>query len=530
MPEVQTLIEMLEARAKDTPSKVAFTWEGTAWSFADLWQSVNRFGGHIRGAAVEPGDRVVLALPNGPEFFSAFYGTQRAGALAVPLFPGSGTARILAMANRCGARTIVVHSAELASRREELASSSQSGDIHMISTSECSGAAPATQFPAVAPDDIAFIQYTSGSTGVPKGVMLSHRGLLINIRQLIEGMRITPDDRFVSWLPVFHDMGLILKTMVPFYLTAELHLLPTNLSNVGVWLDTIQRRKGTLTAAPDFAYRMCLRYVRNPGAYDLSSLRVALNAAEPVRLRTIQEFERNFGLRNVMIPGYGLAEATVGVCTWIPGTPVKADGRGILSVGKPFRDIQIRIVTDGEPLAAGQVGEIMIQSPANTRGYFDSRDDTERLFWNESYIRTGDMGYLDEDGCLYVTGRAKNIIKHAGSTIFPQEVEEIVDRLPAVRRSAAVGIDRGGAEGEQVYVFAEMRKSKPPTEDELYACTLDTVQAVFKQLGARPGRIYFLKPHAIPLTHNGKIQYISLKDSYLDGSLRRAGAILFPDY
>jgi acyl-CoA synthetase (AMP-forming)/AMP-acid ligase II len=522
----QTLIELLEIRAQDTPSKAAFVWNGEPCRFADLWSSVNRFAGYLHETGIAPGDRVVLALPNGPEFFFAFYGTQRAGALAVPLYPGSGSARILSMAIRCGARAIVVPSNDLAARRCDIPAAGPS----VISTSESAGHSSNLSFPEVRPEDIAFIQYTSGSTGAPKGVMLTHRGLLINIRQLIEGMQITAEDRFVSWLPVYHDMGLILKTMVPFYLAAELFLLPTSLTNVRVWLEAIQQCRATLTAAPDFAYRLCLRYVRNPGDYDLSSLRVVLNAAEPVRYRTIQDFERAFALKNVMIPGYGLAEATVGVCTWTPSTPAIVDERGIVAVGRPFRNIHIEIVENEVPVEAGQIGEIVIQSPANTSGYYDSREDTERLFWRKSYIRTGDLGYLDSEGRLFVTGRAKNIIKHGGETIFPQEIEEIAERLPIVRRSAAVGIDKGGAEGEQLFVFAELKKSKPPTEDELYAASLDVVQAIQQQLGTRPGRVYFLNPHAIPLTYNGKIQHSYLKELYLSGRLHQEGEIVFPAY
>ena len=529
-PAAQNLIELLEIRAKETPSKAAFIWEGEPCSFADLWNAVNRFGTHLRQKGIASGDRIVLALPNGPEFFFAFYGTQRAGALAVPLYPGSGTARILAMATRCGARAIVVPSKDLTARCGEVHAAGLSADLSVVSTAESADHSSNFSFPQVSPEDVAFIQYTSGSTGVPKGVLLSHRGLLINIRQLIEGMQITPRDRFVSWLPVYHDMDLILKTMMPFYLAAKLFLLPTSLANVRVWLEAIQQCRATLTAAPDFAYRLCLRYVRNPGDYDLSSLRIALNAAEPVRNRTIQDFERAFGLKNVMIPGYGLAEATVGVCTWTPSTPTITDERGIVGVGRPFRDIHVEIVKNEMPVEAGQIGEIMIQSPANTSGYYDSPEDTERLFWRKSYIRTGDLGYLDSEGRLFVTGRAKNIIKHAGETIFPQEIEEIVERLPIVRRSAAVGIDKGGAEGEQLYVFAELKKSRHPTEDELYAASLDVVQAIQKQLGTRPGRVYFLNPHAIPLTYNGKIQHSNLKELYMSGRLHQEGGIVFPHY
>jgi len=526
----QTLIELLEIQAKESPSKAAFTWNGEPCTFAGLWKDVCRFGAYLRDSGTETGDRIVLAVPNGPDFFPSFYGAQRAGAIAVPLFPGSGAARIVSMALRCGARTIVVPSQDLEARRAEVASCAAAIGMSVTSTQEGSGASPEARFPEAAPDDIAFIQYTSGSTGIPKGVQLSHRGLLVNIRQLIDGMKITPQDRFVSWLPVYHDMGLILKTMVPFYLAAELFLLPTNLTNVRVWLDCIQRCRGTFTAAPDFAYRLCLRYVRNPHDYNLSSLRVALNAAEPVRLSTVREFEKAFRLENVVIPGYGLAEATVGVCTWTPSTPVVADPHGIVCCGPPFKGIRIQIVEKDSPVEAGQIGEIMIQSPANTPGYYDSREATDHLFWRDNHIRTGDLGYLDGEGRLYVTGRAKNIIKHAGETIFPQEIEELVERTPAVRRSAAVGVDKGGVEGEQLYVFAELKKSRPPSEEELYSASLGIVEAIQLHLGTRPGRVYFLKPHSIPLTHNGKIQHAGLREAYLTGRLREAGDIIFPEY
>lgn len=525
-----TLTELLEMRAMETPSKAAFTWEGQPCQYDALWNAVRRFGAHLQSIGVERGDRVVLALPNGPDFFFAFYGAQLAGAIPVPLFPGSGSARILTMAGRCGARLIVVPASDLEARRAAVPSSDRKEDLRVISTSDGPATLRDGKFPAIAPEDIAFIQYTSGSTGIPKGVLLTHRGLLVNVRQLIDGMQITPRDRFVSWLPVYHDMGLILKTMVPFYLAAELFLLPTNLTNVRVWLEAIQRHGGTFTAAPDFAYRLCLRYIRNPQAYDLSRMRVALNAAEPVRYSTIRDFEQTFGLRNVMIPGYGLAEATVGVCTWTPCTPVKVDSRGIVGVGRPFRDIRIEIVENDAVVEAGHIGEIVVTSPANTPGYYEDREESKRLFRNGKSIRTGDLGYLDADGCLFVTGRAKNIIKHAGETIFPQEVEEIAERLPMVRRSAAVGVDKGGVEGEQLYVFAELKKSKPLSEDELYDASLEMVQAIQQQFGTRPGRIYFLKPHAIPLTFNGKIQHASLKELYLSGLLRQQGEIVYPHY
>jgi acyl-CoA synthetase (AMP-forming)/AMP-acid ligase II len=516
----RTLVDLLEQRAALTPDRAAFLWDDQPCSFEALWAGVNRFAVLLRDAGVAPGDRVLIRLANGPDFFHAFYGALRAGAIAVPLFPASGVARVAALARMCGASVLV-------------RSGSDGEDVpglRAVTVADSAGCPAHADVPAVSPDDIAFLQYTSGSTGSPKGVMLSHQGLLTNIGQLVEGMAITDADCFVSWLPVYHDMGLILMTMVPFYLGAKLVLLPTSLANPRPWLVAITRHRGTLTAAPDFAYRLVLRYVRDPAAYDLSSLRLALNAAEPVRPRTIEDFERAFGLRNAVIAGYGLAEATVGVSTWAPGTPPLVDARGVVSVGRPFRDIDIQIIEDGEPLAAGRVGEIAVCSPANTRGYYNDPAETARLYWRDTYIRTGDLGYLDDQGRLFVTGRLKNIIKHGGETIFPQEAEQIADGLPFVRRSAAVGIDSGGAEGEQLYVFAEVFKPGGYGEAELQAAAVDLVQAIHAQLGVRPGRVYLLPPHSIPITYNGKTQHAALRDQYQSGDLRARKAILFPGY
>jgi len=516
-----TLTDLLDERAGRTPAQAAFYWDDQPVSYAHLRDGVNRFAVLLGEYGVARGDRVLIRLANGPDFFQAFYGALRAGAIAVPVFPASGSERIAALARLCDARVLV---APRAADEDDIPG------VRAVSVAESDTRPAFGSFPEVAPDAVAFLQYTSGSTGLPKGVMLSHHGLLTNIGQLIAGMSITADDCFVSWLPVYHDMGLILMTMVPFFLGAKLVLLPTSLANARPWLGSIERYRGTLTAAPDFAYRLAVRYVRDPSSYDLSSLRLALDAAEPVRPRTIEGFERAFRLRNVVIAGYGLAEATVGVCTWTPGMPPLVDDRGVVSVGRAFPDVDIQIIEHDELLPAGKNGEIVVRSPANTRGYFSDEAETARLFWRESYIKTGDLGYLDEAGRLFVTGRLKNIIKHGGETIFPQEAEQIADHLPFVRRSAAVGIDSGGPEGEQLYVFVEVSKVAGLDESALHESAVGVVEAIHAQLGLRPGRVYLLRPHGVPLTHNGKIQHAALRQQYLSGELRASNAILFPAY
>jgi acyl-CoA synthetase (AMP-forming)/AMP-acid ligase II len=527
--EYPTLIKMLARQAQARPDQVAFTFEGKPTTFGEMWLGVNQFGSYLLDLGVQPGQTVVLAVPNSAEFFAAFYGVQRMGGIAVPLFPGSGPERIFSIAHLCDTEVVVAPSPTPQAVLEQVRSLATDHDLRVVTVSDSLTANPEADFPEIQPVDIAFLQYTSGSTGNPKGVMLSHDNLITNIVQMILGMEITVADIFVSWLPVYHDMGLILKTMVPFYLGGLTHLLSTNLTNIHPWLDAIQTHQATFTAAPDFAYRLSLRHI-NPANYDLTSLRVALNAAEPVRAQTMEEFEVKFGLDGVMVAGYGLAEATVGVSMWTPGSRPRIDARGFVSVGPTFPEVDVKIVSEGVECDHNEIGEIMICSAANSGGYYHNPTATAALFEPEGYFHSGDLGYLDPDGYLYIVSRQKNIIKLGGETISPREIEEIIDVHPEVRFCAAVGIDKGRIEGEQAYVFAEIRKTRSKTENDLFELSLELVQAIHDRMGFRPGRVYLLKRKSIPKTHNGKIQHLKLKEHYLSGALRETGKIVYPEY
>ena len=324
LDQFETLTELLAYRADVSSKKIAFTFNGVPCTFEELWHGVNHFAALLQKLGIEKHECVVIAVPNSKEFFFAFYGTQRAGGIPVPIFPGSGTERIFVIASLCNAKVIVIPWRIAAMEVLEIQQMGVSRGVSVVTVEQSIGESQEYDFPTIQPEDVAFIQYTSGSTGNPKGVMLTHANLLTNIRQMIAGMEISEHEIFVSWLPVYHDMGLILKTMVPFYLAAETHLLPTDLRDVRPWLETIQTHKATFTAAPDFAYRLVTNRVQ-PDEYDLSSLRVALNAAEPVRATTIHDFEKRFGLKHVMTAGYGLAEATVGVSMSRPGQSPNVD-------------------------------------------------------------------------------------------------------------------------------------------------------------------------------------------------------------
>jgi fatty-acyl-CoA synthase len=355
-------------------------------------------------------------------------------------------------------------------------------------------------------------------------VAITHAALVANANQLIDGMGITRKERFVSWVPVYHDMGLILMTVVPMLIGAETHLLPTSLTDIDAWLETIEQRRGTLTAAPDFAWRLVLRRPLKR-TYDLGSLRFAIDAAEPVRAATLEELYSRFGLGGVMASGYGLAEVTVAVSITRPGKRPKVDAKGNVSVGPPFRGVDVEVRREGARLPAGEPGQIWVRSIANSEGYFQDPEATAQLFDPKGFLSTGDVGYLDADGEIFVLGRAKNSIIVAGRTIAPREVEEAAETSPGVRFSAAVAIDGGERAGEQIGVFAEVA-DPAAARDELERMAREIVAAVDEKVGVRPFQVVLLKPRTIPLTYNGKVQHSRLREAWRDGSLERSGAVL----
>jgi len=522
-----TLRELIVQRGEVTPQQVAFHFGDERFSYGQILSRAKSLAAALAEIGVGQGDRVVLILPNGPDFFYAFYACMLLGAVAVPVFPETAPERNFKIAGLCQASCMIIPPDR--SDRDAFTSMGQVQNLPVL-FSDAAAQAPLA-LPRLDRDDLAFLQFTSGSTGDPKGVMLTHANLITNVKQLIAGMSISKDDVFVSWLPVYHDMGLILMTLVPFYLGAKLVLLPTSLASVAAWLKKIQEHQGSFTAAPDFAYRLCLRYIKKLAHLDITSLRVALNAAEPVRASTIRNFEKAFSLENVVIAGYGLAEATVGVCTWYPGKPLREDARGLVSVGPAFSDVELEIVDEsGDTMEAGRVGRIAIRSKAATRGYYNNPTATAKLFLDNGFFDSGDLGYLDEEGHLFISGRRKNVIISAGRTIANQEVEETIDALPCVKLSMATGIDKGHSEGEQVYLFAEIRRGASMDEEALEDICREIVCATHEKLGFRPGRVYLVRSGTIPRTYNGKLQHLKLKRDYLCGQLREQGRILFPNY
>ena len=507
-----TLTDMMRRRATLTPALQYFTLFGETVTYGRLWEQSARYAAGLAKAGVTAGDKVALIYPTCAEFFYTFFGILRLGAVPVPLYPTLGveaTAHILRDSEARAVATIgwfrkgVDDSVALAP-----------GVRAVVEPNDLDVDAPAAAEVEAHADDLAFIQYTSGSTGNPRGVMLTHRNVVETIHFMAEGAGITAEDRVVSWLPLYHDMGLIGCSFTPPLTATPIWLLPPDLRNPKEWLSLITQVKATFTVSPDFGYRNCVRNVRDTSDYDLSTLKSALSGAEPVRASTIEAFESHFGIKRIISPCYGLAEATLAVAIWPRGVDLRYDASGrFLSVGRPCRGVSVRICEprrEERPrevvvMDAGVEGEICVKSPGVMKGYYNNPEATAKVLDADDWLRTGDLGFVDEEGYLFITGRLKDIIILAGENVLPADVEEVVDDVPGVRYSAAVGIDSARTGSQRLCVVAEVR-DESATADVLQQIRKDIVGGVHKARGHRPARVLLVHASTIPKTSSGKIQ------------------------
>src|SRR5262245_561409 len=277
-------------------------------TYGHLWREAERHAAGLRRFGIDRGDKVCLIYPTCAEFFYTFFGVLRLGAIPVPLYPTLGVEGTASIFRDSQARAVVTIGWF---RKGVEESAAGAPDLrHVVEPTDLEVDGPAAAFPAVREDDPAFIQYTSGSTGHPRGVVLSHANVCRTVEFMAEAAQLTREDVVVSWLPLYHDMGLIGCCFTPPTIGSPLHLLPPDLRNPRVWLDLVTRVRATFTVSPDFGYRNCVRNIADPSGIDLSSLKQALSGAEPVRLSTIQAFEDRFRVHNLITPCYGLAEAT----------------------------------------------------------------------------------------------------------------------------------------------------------------------------------------------------------------------------
>jgi len=517
-----TLTEMMWRRCELSPDRPYFTLFDDTVVYGRLWRESGRYAAGLARAGVRPGDKVALIYPTCAEFFYTFFGALRAGAVPVPLYPTlgvDGTAAVLRDAEAVAVATIGWFRTGV---DESVAQAPGVRAVLEPVELECDGAVPAP--PEAGPGDLAFIQYTSGSTGSPRGVMLTHANVVSTIHFMAEAAGLTADDRVVSWLPLYHDMGLIGCSFTPPLTGTPLWLLPPDLRNPRQWLELVTRVRATFTVSPDFGYRNCVRHVRDTSDLDLTSLKSALDGAEPVRASTIEAFEAHFGIKGVIAPCYGLAEATLAVAIWPRGAPLRLDAsRRYLSVGRPCLGVSVRIVaprddegTGGElVLPPGVEGEICVKSPGVMKGYYNNPEATARVLDPDGWLRTGDLGFVDPEGYLFITGRLKDVIILGGANLLPADIEDVVDDVPGVRYSAAVGIESERLGTQRLHVVAEVRSET----DGHQALVREIVERVQHARGHRPARVLLVRAGTIPKTSSGKIQRSRLATMIQAGEL-----------
>jgi acyl-CoA synthetase (AMP-forming)/AMP-acid ligase II len=561
-PRSGTLVDLLRERAESNDNGFTFLPEGEG---AAVHLSYAELDGRSRGVAAELAgsmaarSRAVLVYPPGLEFLSAFFGCLYAGVVAVPTHPPSGPAmdawitsfeRLVADADP----DAILTTSEFLELKQ--ASGIRLGPERMrwVATDTVpSGAGERWRGPRVSPDDAAFIQYTSGSTSRPKGVVLRHRSLLENQRPVAARFGLTPDSVVVSWLPVYHDMGLIGCVMQPLYqgcracLLSPLHFL----QRPARWLEAITRFRGTCSGGPNFAYELCAKRVteQERESLDLSSWTTAFTGAESVRARTLERFATAFTVsgfsRSAFLPCYGLAEATLFVSgtRWPDGPRPLALDRHRLEAGRatspedgmpgpalvsngpaaPGTRVVIADPATGAEREPGSVGEIWVQGPSVAAGYWRQRGLTAETFHSalasgeRPFLRTGDLGFLWE-GELYVTGRIKELVLIRGRNVYPEDVEEAAQGADARLRAgcgAAFALD--GADGEELALVQETTETAPPELDVLIGAVR---RRVADSLQLALGAIVLVPPRAVPKTSSGKLRRLACREALRVGELQ----------
>ncbi len=546
-----TLLEVLRWHVDTHPERAHIQSyddheQGEIVTYRALWESAAEVAGGLQRRGVKPGETVTLMLPTGSDYFFSFFGILLAGAVPVPIYPPVRRTQIedhlrrqSTILQNCQATTLItVPEAKLVA---QLLTAQVESLKHVVTAEELRGHG-SCEVAAVRADDIGFIQYTSGSTGDPKGVVLTHANLLANIRADGEGLQAESNDVFISWLPLYHDMGLIGAWLGSLYHSVRLVIMSplAFLSRPQRWLWAIHRYGGTLSAAPNFAYELCLRRIAEEDlqGLDLSSWRTAVNGAETISHRTLEEFCERFARygfrREAMFPVYGLAECAVGL-TFPPlhrGPLIDAVqrdalmGRGqalpaeagdekalrLVACGRALPGHEIRVVdAAGRELPERHEGHLQFRGPSATSGYYRNPENTRRLF-DGDWLKTGDLAYI-AGGDLYLTGRSKELIIRAGRNIYPAELEETVGELPGVRtgRVAVFGSADPETGTERLIVLAETRITDA---DKLDALRAEINDVATRLIDAPPDDIVLAPPNTVLKTSSGKIRRLASRELY----------------
>ena len=573
MTELRTLVDLMRARTAEHGRATAFTFLGDGdeesehLTYGHLDARARLVAAALRDRGIRPGDRALLLFPPGLDFIPAFFGCLYAGVVAVPAYPPQPAQlartlpRLLGIIDDAGV-SIVLTTSNLAGGVAALATHAPAlGTMPVLATDTLSGTAPDDWRAPNIGDGLAFLQYTSGSTSVPKGVMVSHANLLHNLAYASHAAENDAATVSVSWLPVIHDMGLIEGVLGPIYNAYPAYLMaPASFLHRPIrWLRAITRYRATTSGGPNFAYDLCVRRITDAqrADLDLHTWRIAYNGAEPIRADTLDAFHARF--RDVgfswrsFFPVYGLAESTLLVSTGgRTDEPVIREADADALARGQFRTTRIvdtpsrRLVSSGpvsfgtrvviadpdthERCAVGRVGEVWISSPSVARGYWRREDTTRETFrahladGDGPFLRTGDLGVL-ADGELFVTGRLKDVLIVRGMKHYPQDLEHTAERQHAAIRagcSAAFALDAG--DGESVALAMEVDPRQLPDEpDELEAHLDDMIgrvrQAIVEDHGILLSAVSVLSVGAMPKTSSGKLRRRACRAAFIDGSL-----------
>jgi 1-acyl-sn-glycerol-3-phosphate acyltransferase len=571
LPEVlaplgtQTLIEALAFHVERHANRPhIFLWQGEAQeqciTYGDLDRAARAIAHGLLQMGLAPGDRVAIMLPTEAAFFEAFYGVLYAGGVPVPIYPPFRRAQVedhlrrqAGILRNAGARALIVGS-EIRNLGTLLFGLAV--DLRHVETVAALSNSGSLEEPLPAgPETVALIQYTSGSTGDPKGVVLTHANLLANIRAMGEAIEASSADVFVSWLPLYHDMGLIGAWLGTLYYGAPTIIMPplAFLADPGRWLRAIARHRATLSAAPNFAFELCCKNVRDEDmqGFDLSSLRMVVNGAEPVSPTTIARFTKRFsklGIRpEAMAPVYGLAENSVGlafppvgrvpIIDRVERLALSRDGKAIparqddatalefVACGRPIPRHEIRIVDDASIEVPDRTeGRLQFKGPSATKGYFRNPQKTRALFDGE-WLESDDRAYI-ANGDVFITGRIKDIIIKAGRNIYPHELEEVVGNVEGVRKGCVAAFptmdEQSGT--ERLIVLAETRLTDPAAIDEMKRRIAEAATAL---LDLPPDEVLAVPPRTVPKTSSGKIRRSAARVLYENGALAAKGRALW---
>ncbi len=546
--DAATLVELLEYHVRMQPDRVHVVLEDdegavTPITYRALHRAANAVARSLRTLGLERGRTVAIMLPTGLGYFASFMGALLAGGVPVPLYPPMRLDRITEYVARCtgildNAQAQVLVTFDRAARLADIARDRVASIEHVVSVDTLLAAVDdfddGSGRVAVGPEDTAIVQYTSGSTGDPKGVELTHAAVLANIRAAAEGCALVDDDVLVSWLPLYHDMGLIAGWLMPLFAGVPTVVMSplAFLSRPIRWLRALSDYRATCSVAPNFAFDLCTKRIDDAelATLDLHRVRAILNGAEPILPTTLERFATRFaaaGLRReVLFCAYGLAENMVAV-TFPPvlrapridriervtfeaegrAVPVRdgADALEFVCVGSAVPGHEIQVVDDDErPVPERQRGTVRFRGPSTFKGYHRRPDATAAVKRADGWVDTGDLGYL-ADGELFIVGRVKDIIIKGGRNYYPHEIEEAAATVAGIRQGCVVAFAvRDESVGtEQIVVVAETREKDPLSREMLVGLV---VEAVAGRIGVPPDRVVLVGPGAVPKTSSGKVQ------------------------